>query len=90
MPSGDVTEVMKKVAEVAAEPFHSGKLENFHIVEHPAGHMVLKKLIANDEQRTKDGKEGMCQALYLALYLFKKYKQIHDFLPFHFNLPEKM
>ena len=25
---GDVTEVMKRVAEVAAEPFNSGNLEN--------------------------------------------------------------
>ncbi len=65
---GDVTEVMRRVAEVAAEPFHSGNLENFHIVEHPAGHMVLKKLIANDEQRTKDGKEGMSDVI---LILFK-------------------
>ena len=46
---------MRAVAEIAAEPFAAGNQQTCHIVEHPAGHLSLKKLIANDASRLKDG-----------------------------------
>ncbi|XP_064625200.1 pumilio homolog 3-like [Lineus longissimus] len=48
---GDLHDAMEAVAQIAAEPFVPGNLENFHIIEHPAGHIALKRLITNDKQR---------------------------------------
>ncbi|XP_048763203.2 pumilio homolog 3-like isoform X2 [Ostrea edulis] len=48
---GDPSDAMKAVAEIAAEPFLVGSLENQHIVEHPAGHLTLKHLIQKDRDR---------------------------------------
>ncbi len=65
--TADPTEAMRAVAELASEPFVAGSLENFHIVEHTAGHMTLKKLISNDIQRMKNGETGKMltpQSLY--------------------------
>jgi len=49
---------MRAVSELAAEPFVAGSLDNYHIVEHTAGHLTLKKLILNDAQRIKNGESG--------------------------------
>ena len=49
---------MEAVAKIAAEPFVAGSAENVHIVENPAGHMTLKRLIQNDQDRIKNGKKG--------------------------------
>ena len=49
---------MRAVAEIAAEPFVAGSLENQHIVEHPAGHMTLKHLIQRDRDRIQAGQPG--------------------------------
>lgn len=48
---------MNELCKIAAEPYVAGSLENFHIVEHSAGHMVLKKLIANDASRKAEDKD---------------------------------
>lgn len=58
MLPGDVSPVVREVCCIAAEPYVAGGLHNFHIVEHPAGHLVLKKLIQNDAARMKDGQDG--------------------------------
>ena len=55
---GDPTTAMEAVAKIAAEPFVAGSAENVHIVENPAGHMTLKRLIQNDQDRIKNGKKG--------------------------------
>ena len=49
---------MLAIAKIAAEPFVAGKCENFHIVEHPAGHLALKRLILNDKERMAANQEG--------------------------------
>ncbi|XP_013407953.1 pumilio homolog 3 isoform X2 [Lingula anatina] len=54
---GDPTAAMEAICKIAAEPFVSGSLENFHIIEHPAGHMTLKKLIKNDAERMKQNEK---------------------------------
>ena len=73
--TGDVSLAVTEVAKIAAEPFVAGGLENFHIVEHPAGHVVLKKLIANDKQRMSEGKE--CEFFSIAIdignYIFCRF-----------------
>lgn len=61
--TGDPSEAMKAVAEIAAEPFVAGSLENQHIVEHPAGHMTLKHLIQRDRERIQAGQPGKSQSL---------------------------
>ncbi|XP_041360109.1 pumilio homolog 3-like [Gigantopelta aegis] len=48
---GDPTEAMLAISKIAAEPFVAGNCDNFHIVEHPAGHLALKRLILNDKER---------------------------------------
>ena len=63
MLTEDPTEAMKAVCEIAAEPFVAGSLENFHIVEHPAGHITLKKFILNDKERMKNGETGKSRQL---------------------------
>ena len=62
--TGDVSPAVTEVAKIAAEPYVAGGLENFHIVEHPAGHIVLKKLIANDAQRMSEDKNCTFQRWY--------------------------
>lgn len=50
---------MEAVANIAAEPFFVGNTEGgLHIVENPAGHMTLKRLIQNDKQRLSAGHSG--------------------------------
>lgn len=61
--TGDASEAMKAVAEIAAEPFVAGSLENQHIVEHPAGHMTLKHLIQRDRERIQAGQPGKSPSL---------------------------
>lgn len=55
---GDKTSCYKAVAKIASENFVAGSLENFHIVEHPVGHLALKRLIIHDKERLKDGQSG--------------------------------
>ncbi|KAJ8306342.1 hypothetical protein KUTeg_016887 [Tegillarca granosa] len=52
---GDPSEAMAAMAKIASEPFVAGSLEKMHIVEHPAGHMTLKRLIQNDKDRIQAG-----------------------------------
>ena len=56
---------MRAVAEIAAEPFAAGNQQTCHIVEHPAGHLSLKKLIANDASRLKDGETSEFLAYFV-------------------------
>ena len=60
MFTADPTAAMRAVAQLAAEPFVAGSLENHHIVEHTAGHFTLKKLIHNDATRISNGESGRC------------------------------
>ena len=53
---GDPTAAMEAVAKIAAEPFVAGSGDSTHIVESPAGHMTLKRLIQNDQDRMKSNK----------------------------------
>lgn len=55
---GDPTDAMRAVAEIAEEPFSTGSPQSYHIVEHPAGHLTLKKLIHNDVVRMEAKEEG--------------------------------
>ena len=52
---GDPRAAMTAVCEIAAEPFVAGSLDSYHMVEHTAGHLALKKLILNDQQRKEKG-----------------------------------
>ncbi|KAL3869283.1 hypothetical protein ACJMK2_041986 [Sinanodonta woodiana] len=52
---GDPTAAMEAIAKIAGEPFVAGDTESPHIVENPAGHMTLKRLIQNDKDRMKAG-----------------------------------
>ncbi len=63
---------MRAVCKIAAEPFVAGSLENFHIVEHPAGHITLKKLIATDQQKVKDGQPGEIARLGHFNFVYQK------------------
>ncbi len=44
---------MEAIAKMAAKPFSASKGDNQHMVEHPAGHITLKRLILNDKERSK-------------------------------------
>ncbi|KAK3606156.1 hypothetical protein CHS0354_010789 [Potamilus streckersoni] len=52
---GDPKAAMEAIAKIAGEPFVAGDTESPHIVENPAGHMTLKRLIQNDKDRMKSG-----------------------------------
>ena len=54
--AGDPTEAMRSVAEIAAKPY--SPLDS-HLIEHPAGHLTLKRLILSDQQRIKDEQQGL-------------------------------
>ncbi|XP_062611509.1 pumilio homolog 3-like [Saccostrea cucullata] len=62
---GDPSDAMRAVAEIAAEPFVAGSLENQHIVEHPAGHMTLKHLIQRDRDRIHAGQSVLFSQVLL-------------------------
>uniref|UniRef100_A0AAU7VFU8 Pumilio-like protein 3 n=1 Tax=Enchytraeus coronatus TaxID=208440 RepID=A0AAU7VFU8_9ANNE len=47
----DRTEAMRSISQVAALPYSAGA---DHIVEHPAGHLTLKRLIVSDNERIKN------------------------------------
>ncbi|XP_065600246.1 pumilio homolog 3 [Cyrtonyx montezumae] len=57
--TGDIQPTLNAIANLAAEELvpggHDGQL---HIAEHPAGHLVLKWLIEQDEKMRQSGKEG--------------------------------
>uniref|UniRef100_A0A8C3LZR4 Pumilio homolog 3 n=1 Tax=Chrysolophus pictus TaxID=9089 RepID=A0A8C3LZR4_CHRPC len=57
--TGDIQPTLNAIANLAAEELvpggHDGQL---HIAEHPAGHLVLKWLIEQDEKMRESGKEG--------------------------------
>ena len=53
--SADPTDAMVAVAKIAAQPYVASKE---HIIEHPAGHMTMKRLILNDSERIKAGSKG--------------------------------
>ncbi|XP_006129961.2 pumilio homolog 3 isoform X2 [Pelodiscus sinensis] len=56
---GDVQPAMNAIASLAAEELvPGGKDGQLHIAEHPAGHLVLKWLIEQDEKMRGDGKDG--------------------------------
>ncbi|XP_007423442.1 pumilio homolog 3 [Python bivittatus] len=56
---GDVQPAMKAIASLAArEMIPGGKDGQLHIAEHPAGHLVLKWLIEQDEKMREAGREG--------------------------------
>ncbi|NP_001086528.1 pumilio RNA binding family member 3 S homeolog [Xenopus laevis] len=56
---GDPQPVMNAIASMAAEEFvPGGNGGQLHIVEHPAGHLVLKWLLKQDKDMKEKGKEG--------------------------------
>uniref|UniRef100_A0A8C0PY24 Pumilio RNA binding family member 3 n=1 Tax=Canis lupus familiaris TaxID=9615 RepID=A0A8C0PY24_CANLF len=56
---GDVQPAMDAIASLAATELHpGGKDGELHIAEHPAGHLVLKWLIEQDEKMKESGREG--------------------------------
>ncbi|XP_061485011.1 pumilio homolog 3 isoform X2 [Rhineura floridana] len=56
---GDVQPAMNTVASLAArEMAPGGKDGQLHIAEHPAGHLVLKWLIEQDEKMKESGREA--------------------------------
>uniref|UniRef100_A0A8C8STQ5 Pumilio RNA binding family member 3 n=1 Tax=Pelusios castaneus TaxID=367368 RepID=A0A8C8STQ5_9SAUR len=56
---GDVQPAMNAIASLAAEELvPGGKDGQLHIAEHPAGHLVLKWLIEQDEKMRDNGREG--------------------------------
>lgn len=55
---GDTTKALEAVAEICAERMDSSSLGDLHIVEHPAGHITLKKLIALDKEKMKNKESG--------------------------------
>lgn len=61
---GDPTKALEAVAEICAERMGSSSLGDLHIVEHPAGHITLKKLIALDKEKMKN-KESVLFSLVL-------------------------
>ncbi|XP_015679761.1 pumilio homolog 3 isoform X2 [Protobothrops mucrosquamatus] len=55
---GDVQPAMKAIASLAArEMIPGGEDGELHIAEHPAGHLVLKWLIQQDEKMRESGRE---------------------------------
>lgn len=53
---GDPSAAMETFARVAALPFHAGNTKGgLHILENPAGHMTIKRLIQNDKLRMSSG-----------------------------------
>ncbi|KAH3695515.1 hypothetical protein DPMN_082975 [Dreissena polymorpha] len=63
---GDPTHAMEAVAHIAAEPFVAGNTEGgLHIIENPAGHMTLKRLIQNDKQRMNAGQKVLFSEVLL-------------------------
>eukprot|EP00106_Octopus_bimaculoides_P010492 XP_014777934.1 PREDICTED: pumilio domain-containing protein KIAA0020 homolog isoform X1 [Octopus bimaculoides] len=65
---GDKTKAMEAVAEICAETMDSSSLGDLHIVEHPAGHITLKKLIAFDKENYETNKEDN-DTVYFSLVL---------------------
>ncbi|XP_047555985.1 pumilio homolog 3 [Lutra lutra] len=56
---GDVQPAMNAVASLAVAELHpGGKDGELHAAEHPAGHLVLKWLIEQDEKMKKSGREA--------------------------------
>ncbi|XP_032069833.1 pumilio homolog 3 isoform X1 [Thamnophis elegans] len=56
---GDVQPAMKAIAGLAARKMIPGGEDGqLHIAEHPAGHLVLKWLIEQDEKMSQSGREG--------------------------------
>ncbi|XP_053150234.1 pumilio homolog 3 isoform X2 [Hemicordylus capensis] len=56
---GDVQSALKAIASMAAkEMVPGGEDGQLHIAEHPAGHLVLKWLIEQDEKMRENGREG--------------------------------
>ena len=53
--TGDPTDAMRALAQIAAQPFSA---QQAHIVEHPAGHITLKKLVHNDVDRMQADEKG--------------------------------
>ncbi|XP_010638420.1 pumilio homolog 3 [Fukomys damarensis] len=57
--TGDVQPAMDAVASLAAAELHPGGNDGeLHVAEHPAGHLVLKWLIEQDEKMKENGREG--------------------------------
>uniref|UniRef100_A0A663NCC7 Pumilio RNA binding family member 3 n=1 Tax=Athene cunicularia TaxID=194338 RepID=A0A663NCC7_ATHCN len=55
---GDIQPALDAIANLAAEELVPGGRDGqLHIVEHPAGHLVLKWLIEQDEKMRESGKE---------------------------------
>ncbi|NXF39460.1 PUM3 protein, partial [Nyctibius bracteatus] len=57
---GDIQPALNAIANLAAEELVPGGRDGqLHIAEHPAGHLVLKWLIEQDEKMRESGKEGI-------------------------------
>ncbi|NXL84083.1 PUM3 protein, partial [Alectura lathami] len=57
--TGDIRPTLEAIANLAAEELVPGGCDGqLHIAEHPAGHLVLKWLIEQDEKMRESGKEG--------------------------------
>ncbi|XP_052556902.1 pumilio homolog 3 isoform X2 [Tympanuchus pallidicinctus] len=57
--TGDIQPTLNAIANLAAEELVPGGCDGqLHIAEHPAGHLVLKWLVEQDEKMRESGKEG--------------------------------
>ncbi|XP_007499577.1 pumilio homolog 3 [Monodelphis domestica] len=56
---GDIQPALNTIARLATpEMIPGGKDGEFHMAEHPAGHLVLKWLLEQDEKMKESGKDG--------------------------------
>ncbi|XP_044512979.1 pumilio homolog 3 [Gracilinanus agilis] len=56
---GDIQPALNTIAKLATpEMIPGGKDGEFHMAEHPAGHLVLKWLLEQDEKMKENGKDG--------------------------------
>jgi len=65
--SGDVSEVMRAIAELAAEPFKRDDDDDCpaHIIEHFNGHRIIKRLIYKDIERMKHSPDNGKSFIFL-------------------------
>ena len=65
---------MVAVSKIAAKPFVTSKeISESHIIEHPAGHMTMKRLILNDTERIKTGNKGILVYITLDVWEYNQF-----------------
>ena len=69
--SDDVSDAMRAVAQLAAEPFTPDRHDEHgqHVIDHFNGHRILKRLIYNDTERIKNTEETGKSCTFLSIYI---------------------